>query len=422
LTTDLLSALVDRHLGRSIDPAALAGLSADIEALPVVRDEHGGSAATAVARLRDLLQPTAVLTEAQLTEGLRIAREITSEELTAQDRLFERARRDARVELQLAFVILGGLLILAAIGWWVVRRRVLKPLDNLRVLFATLAEGDFAAVSTNDVEPVLVPLFEHYNDLVIRLRMLEAEHRSRAQSLEDEVRVATQTLLEQHRSLANAERLAVVGEMAAGVAHELRNPLAGVSLSLENLRRDATDPDVVERLDAVRAEIARVTRLLGQYLVSARHEPEPLRAIDVGGLVTDLLELLRYQVPPEITLTAHVSQGLTWPLPRDRSRQVLLNLVMNAVQALEGREGTVMIEAHRDDGALRIAVSDDGPGFPPDRLRSRPRAFVSHRGGGTGLGLVMVQRFVDELGGMLEFRNLEPRGARVTLILPTAHG
>jgi two-component system NtrC family sensor kinase len=421
LTSELLSALVDRHLGRPVDSTVLAQLSAEVETLPA-GDERGALTASGVAQLRDLLQPTAAFTEERLTEGLRLAREITTTELTVQDRLFERARRDARVELELALVILAGLTSLSAIGWWVVRSKILKPLDNLRVLFTTLANGNFAEVSTGDVEPVLVPLFQHYNDLVTRLRTLEAEHRSRARSLEDDVRVATQTLLEQHRSLANAERLAVVGEMAAGVAHDLRNPLAGVSMSLENLRRDVTDPDVVERLDAIHAEIARVNRLLGQYLASARHEPEPLRTVDVRVLVADLLELVRYQAPPEITLTGHVSEGLTWPLPRDRIRQVLLNLVMNGVQALQRGGGNVVVEAYGDHGTLRITVSDDGPGFPPARLDARPRAFVSQRDSGTGLGLVMVQRFVDDLGGRLELRNLEPRGARVTLILPTTHG
>jgi two-component system NtrC family sensor kinase len=135
-----------------------------------------------------------------------------------------------------------------------------------------------------------------------------------------------------------------------------------------------------------------------------------------------LLELVRYQAPPEITLTGHVSEGLTWPLPRDRIRQVLLNLVMNGVQALQRGGGNVVVEAYGDHGTLRITVSDDGPGFPPARLDARPRAFVSQRDSGTGLGLVMVQRFVDDLGGRLELRNLEPRGARVTLILPTTHG
>lgn len=422
ITTRLSSALLDSQAGNPTEATTLRDLPADVAALTSLPNGHDAETRMNLERLQDLFHADQPLTEERLSEGLRIVRDITNADLTAQEQLFERTRRDTRAELELAIAILGGIAILSLLGWWLVRRRVLKPLEDLRQLFALLADGDFTAVSTDSVEPVLIPLFQHYNYLVTRLQTLEEEHQSRARSLEDEVRNATQALLEQHRSLADAERLAVVGEMAAGVAHELRNPLAGISMSLGNLRRDAADPDVVERLNAIVVEIDRVTRLLGQYLLIARHAPEPLRSVDVAALVRDLLELLKYQVPEHVTLGSQVPEGLECALPRDRIRQVLLNLVLNAVQALGETPGTVLIEAVRNGDRLRVSVMDEGPGFPPEQLASRPRAFVTQREAGTGLGLVMVRRFVEDLGGELQLANREPHGARITLTLPCANG
>ncbi|MGD8726142.1 MAG: ATP-binding protein [Gemmatimonadales bacterium] len=421
LSIGLVSAVVDRS-GATIDTVTLRSLSADIAELTAFPDGRDTQTMERLTELRGLFENQAPLTEARLTRALQIARELTTADLAAQERLFESTRRDAEVELQLTLAIMAALVMLSTLGWWIVHRRFLKPLEDLRELFTLLANSDFRAVATEHIEPILIPLFQNYNYLVTRLQTLEQDHQSRARSLQDEVRRATQALLEQHRSLADAERLAVVGEMAAGVAHELRNPLAGISMSLGNLRQDVADPDVVERLDAIVAEIDRVTRLLGQYLATARHAPEPPRSVDIAALIGDLLELLRYQVPEHVTLHSQVPKSLPCTLPRDRIRQVLLNLVLNAVQALDQTPGSVVIDAHRNGERLHISVTDEGPGFPPEQLAAPARAFVTRREAGTGLGLVMVRRFVEDLGGELQLQNREPHGARITLMLPYANG
>jgi two-component system NtrC family sensor kinase len=105
-------------------------------------------------------------------------------------------------------------------------------------------------------------------------------------------------------------------------------------------------------------------------------------------------------------------------LPDALFRQALLNLLLNAQQALGERGGRVTIEAFVIDGWLRLSICDNGPGFPEDLLESGIRAFVTHRAEGIGLGLSMVQRFARALGGRLRLSNLAPHGACVTLDLP----
>ncbi len=421
VTAQLLAMLIDRHAGAAADTVTLNALAEQIAALTAYRGVSDAHEDSSLAQLQDLLRYDAPLTEARLAEGLRLARDMTGADLRAQEELLERTRWDLRLEVELAVAILCGLTMMTLFGWWVVRRRFFRPLEDLRSLFTLMADGDFRAVTVENVEPMLIPLFRNYNYLVGRLETLEKEHQSRTRTLEDEVRSATQTLLDQHRSLANAERLAAMGELAAAVAHELRNPLAGITMSLTNLRRDISDPDLEQRIDVVVQETHRMTRLLEDYLAVGQHAPEPPQKVKIAALVADLVVLLRYQVQDHITLLSDVPEHIECTLPRDRLRQVLLNLVLNAVQALGRSTGTVTVVARAVDSRIVLSVRDDGPGFPEDAPATITRPFVTRRQRGTGLGLVMVRRFVQDLGGRLELTNLEPHGACVTLTLPCAH-
>ena len=423
VTEQLLTVLADRRTGAGqLDSVTVAELANRVAAISNDEGWNASDSGARVARLRDLVGQDRELSEDRLAAGLDLTREIVSSDIRSQERLLEQAQRDTRFEVALAIAIIGGLTATLALGWWIIRRRFLKPLEDLRGLLNALAERDFRAVSTGDIDPILIPLFENYNYLVTRLETLEAEHRLRARTLEDEVRKATQALLEQHRSLANAERMAVVGEMAAGVAHELRNPLAGISMSLVNLRQEVSDPDVAERLNVLTSEIERITRLLEQHLSSAQHAPEVARRVDIGDLVSDLLNLLRYQVPAHVELVSQVAERIECTLPRDRIRQMLLNLILNSVQALGNAEGSVVIAASRNGRQVRMSVQDDGPGFPQEMLQGQIRAFATRRETGTGLGLVVVRRLVEDLGGKLDLSNREPHGACVTLTFPWVNG
>ena len=268
------------------------------------------------------------------------------------------------------------------------------------------------------VDAALIPLFENYNALVKRLAGLEAERKVRAETLESEVRAGSRALLEQHRVLADAERMAAVGETAAGLAHELRNPLAGILAGLENLRREVDDAPLARRTDLLHQEAERMVRLLNEYLEGSRHAPEPVVMTDMGGLVRDLLSLMRYQASPSATLTEAVEEDLECLIPPGRIRQSLLNLVGNSLQALGTSPGIVTVLAGREDDALRLEVRDDGPGFPENLLAVAGQPFRTGRDLGTGLGLATVRRTAIDLGGSMTIRNPEPRGASVVLNLP----
>lgn len=339
-------------------------------------------------------------------------------EYRAHDTLLRDVQNNALLELRVSSALTVVIPLLGLMLLFLLRRRILLPLNNLRDLMAHLARQEYRSAATENVTPVLLPVFENYNHMVERLQELERHHRERQESLEAAVHRATATLLQQQRELARSERLAAVGELAAGVAHELRNPLAGVQMALSGLHRDLTDAGHRDRIELILGEIKRLSRLLNDLLGQARTPPEPPVAVDLGRTLEELLELVRLQVPARVRLDAEVTPGLCCRLPEAGLRQAILNLLLNAAQAIGEREGHIHVTAAREAGQLRLSVADDGPGLPAELLQDGVRAFVSWREGGTGLGLAMVQRFAREQDGRLELGAREPGGACVSLLLP----
>jgi two-component system NtrC family sensor kinase len=415
----LQQALVDVLSGGVLRAEQLEGIAAKIHRLSI-KDAHLSTKTPDM--LRSINASLAKVDEespdngrAELFEALREMHEILDTETEQREKLMVKVSREALVELAAATLILPVILLLT---WLFLRRRILNPLHDLRELLLNLAKEDYTPIATDHLDPLLLPVFNSYNFMVIHLRELEEAKRSYAQSLEAEVRSATRALLEQQRSLANAEKLAAVGELAASLAHELRNPLAGIQMSCANLRKEIENPDQCERLDLIGAELKRMARLLNELLDQGKPTPSYPSHFNLASLVKELVALTRYQIPPHIELTYAIPDELDCYLPDGGLRQALLNLILNATQALENNPGVVRVKACINNGYLRIEVTDDGTGFSEDMLKHGIRAFSTSRIRGTGLGLAMVQRFARDLGGRIELSNLMPHGACVRLLLP----
>lgn len=412
-------ALADVSGAQRLDAAALRASGAELEELMVPRWAFDGRTVAKLRAARERLSDATVQPLAAMVDATLWTREALHDETRAELGLLHELRTQAQVETALTGAALAALPLALGVVAWLLRKRLFGPIDNLKDLLTGLAAGRFEPVPVRDVDPLLAPLFDHYNQMVTRLESLEHAHREHEANLENNVRNATHTLLEQSRSLARAERLAAVGELAATVAHELRNPLAGVQMTLANLRREV--PGSGERLDLVNRELQRVNRLLSELLSSSRHDPEPARSVRLATVVSELLELTRYQVPRHIALEHAVAAELECWAPPDALKQALLNLVLNAVEAVGAVQGKVSVGASGVDGAVVLEVRDDGPGFPAALLEGGVRPFASARESGTGLGLAMVQRFAREMHGDLVLANLSPRGALAQLRIPIAH-
>ena len=369
-------------------------------------------------QVRSLLEGGREAPPERLASALELLRQTSYAEVDAVSRMLANGAQDAQVEFSISTLALIALPALLSVAVWLLLRRIFKPIDDLTDLFLRLGNGDPSPIPVRHADPLILPLLNNYNGMIARLAELEEARQRYAESLQAEVRAATQALMEQHQTLARAERLAAAGEVAANVAHELRNPLAGIQLALTNLRHDIADPEAVEHLDLVVAELDRIGRLLKGLLDQVRSAPESPRLLGVAQLVDELLTLARFQAPPQVRLRSTVDPRLRCRLPDHQLRQALLNLVLNAIHALDGRQGEVVISAGLADDEIRLSVSDDGPGFPDELLSGGVREFRTGRSSGTGLGLPMVRRFARDHGGRLELCNRAPQGACAALVLP----
>ena len=361
---------------------------------------------------------------AALVAALSEIREILKNESAAEANLIDQMHENARWEQRIAIATLIGLPLLAGLTFIILRGRILSSLNRLSELLERLGNRDYAPAFINTSDGDLQPVLESYNALVNRLAVAEAENTRRRDELEAQVRAATRTVLQQGRALAEADRLASVGETSARIAHELRNPLAGIELGLRNLRIDCEDADACpdqslhDRLDPMIGELQRMSRLLTSLLEQGRRMPEPPAKINLAACVHETAMLARYQTPDAITITTSVGEGLDCLMPRDTLRQVIFNLVLNAVQAVGEMTGTIEIKAEKEGEHLIIQIIDNGPGFPSEILELGPRTFLTRRPGGTGLGLTTVRRLVTEMGGEMALANRADYGAIVQLRLP----
>jgi len=414
--------LLSRELqgGGTIDAADLQQLRNGVLAARQAAGDGNAETRQRLQTLEQLLGAADRSPREILLQATHLLRQIQNRERTLHNALVGIVARDSQLELRLALLLLVTLPLIVGLSFYLLRNRIKRPLDDLNSLLRRLASRDYRPVSETRVDEsagLIQPVYRSYNALVTRLAELEAEHRALQSSLEADVRRATTVLLEQAGDLARAEKLAAVGELSAAMAHEIRNPLAGIQLACTKLGRQLP-PEQSRKIDLVVSELKRVNNLLSERLYEARHAPEPLVDVDVAALIDSLVALLNYQVPEPIRLATGVAPGLVCALPESGLRQALLNLVMNAARAIGEGEGRITVSARRRDERLEIEVADSGPGFPRSMIDSGVRPFVTGRVDGTGLGLAIVQRFARTFYGELRLENPPEGGARATLSLP----
>ncbi len=401
---------------------ALARTLEEMDALMTDNRHLSEKTRQSLETVRDLLSDVGKLDQLEkntrLITALKVMSETLENESLQREYLLENISRTTETELYLALVILAWTLIVAVLF---LHSRILHPLNDLKQLLQRLTEENYTPITTDHLDPLLLPVFNSYNEMVKHLAELEEAKRLHAQSLQQEVKLATQALLEQQSSLARAERLAAIGEVAAELAHEIRNPLAGIQIAFSNFRREIQAPDQQERLDMISEELKRLARLLNEMLDQSRHSPEPATEFDAASLIRDLVTLTRYQIAESVRLEIDAPYPLPVQLPESALRQALLNLILNSAEALEGEPGVVSIKARKDAQGLHIDVIDNGHGFSEDILNYGIRPFRTSRQRGTGLGLAMVQRFVKDMGGSIRLTNYQPHGACVSIVLPNSH-
>ncbi|HLU64882.1 MAG TPA: PAS domain S-box protein [Kofleriaceae bacterium] len=234
-------------------------------------------------------------------------------------------------------------------------------------------------------------------------------------------------------SLVQAERMATVGMLAAGIAHEINNPLAYLSLNLEMLQRLAdAQPGGRQELDEIRHRLAeageaigRVSAIVRNLRAFSRTDEQPHRPVDPGAAVRAALKLVDNQLRHRARLKVEIDSPPAVMADEGRLVQVVLNLVTNALQALPEHDAAnqrIRVRAAAEDGGAAIEVIDSGPGVPPEVADRIFEPFFTTKpvGKGTGLGLSIAADIVRSFGGSISVHPADEGGARFRVLLPAA--
>jgi len=235
--------------------------------------------------------------------------------------------------------------------------------------------------------------------------------------LEKTVAALREELSDKNRQLERRNRLAALGEMAAGMAHEIRNPLGGIQLYASMLAGDVADREPsLQLVKKISAGVKRLEGLVSQVLQFAREIRPAIASINMGELVEQVMELTQEAAEARGIRREIRGRGELWAqVDGLLMGQVVLNLVLNAIQACEvGGEVVIELDRGREAQAreFRLVVSDSGPGVDPAVMDRIFNPFFTTKETGTGLGLAIVHRIVEAHEGTITVRNREQGGAR----------
>jgi len=301
-------------------------------------------------------------------------------------------------------VAASGAVVICGVSIGVLAYLIQRPMVELQRKVAVISEGNLdVAVSFAGRNDEIGDLGRNFNHMMQQLR---------------ESRKEIETM---HRTqMSRAEHLATLGEMATGLAHEIRNPLAGIAGVIEIIGRDLppTSP-AREMVKDVRLEINQINRILTDLLETARPHPPRMMRSNLNTTVEHAVMLARQQVlsqpikieleqAPDLADVEHDS---------DQIHQMVLNLLLNAVQAIDGH-GTVRVVIGLKDDCASVTVTDTGRGIPEQQLTQIFRPFYTTRGNGTGLGLSLVRRILDEHHGRINVTSEVGKGSTFEVLLP----
>ena len=339
----------------------------------------------------------------------------------------EVTRAETLAKLMGLYIFVGGVALLGA-AYFALTRWIVRPILTLERGAERVASGNLRLKPLLNVPREIANLSHQLSHMTERL--LEEEDSLRRKI--DELETLTEKLRSTQASLVRSERLATVGRLAAGLAHEVGNPISAL-MGLQDLMMygEQSEEERQDFLARMKKETARIDRVLSDLLAYARPGGETTlyrtlsrgesAAGSVSTAISDVVSLLRPQSDMKgMTFETDVEESLPKvPLSQEELTQVLLNLTMNAADAC-AKNGRIAITAERKGDQLLLAVDDDGPGIPREVEDSLFEPFVSTKevGKGTGLGLSVTRGLVESAGGHVNAERSDLGGARFLIELP----
>ena len=299
-------------------------------------------------------------------------------------------------------VLLVAMFFTALLVW-----RFTQPIKDISYAARRVAAGDFNfRVPLTERRDEVGTLTSQFNEMIAQLgRTRELEAR-----------------------LHQAERSAVVGRLASAIAHEIRNPLNYINLTLDHLRTSLAPEDeqkraTVNRLaNQLKAEVARINTRISEFLNYTRPARLELRPLDLRAVAEDALRIVEVEAAEHGIETRVETEGELPTVIGDREslRSVFTNLFINALQAIDGEGGqlTVKLTGEQEAHRARIDITDTGRGIAPEHIPQVFEPYFSTKETGTGLGLAIVKKAIDDHGGTISVRSKQGSGTTFTITLP----
>ena len=308
----------------------------------------------------------------------------------------------------LSNLMIGALMLfaLAALASLIFARRLTQPLEHLSTAAEKVGRGEFDVTVTSGSGDEIGALSNSFNQMTTELRERETK------------------LEHANAALLQSEKLAAFGQLGAGIAHEVKNPLAGIlGYAQLTLRKLDEDSPFRKNLDVIEKETRRCTEIIGNLLKFARQEATETKITDMNEVVDAALTIVDHQLSIN---NVKITRELDLKLPEihasaNQLQQVIMNFAINAQQAMGEDGGNLIVRTHtNNDGAVVVEVEDDGPGIPKD-IRANifdPFFTTKPAGQGTGLGLSVTYGIVRDHGGDIRIEDPPGGGTRFVVTLP----
>jgi signal transduction histidine kinase/putative methionine-R-sulfoxide reductase with GAF domain len=283
--------------------------------------------------------------------------------------------------------------------------------------------ADFVESRKNITKEALesMMVFSQQAGLAIHNAFMYEELKAFSQQMEEKIQKTSSDLSKTEAQLIRSEKLAALGQLAAGIAHEIRNPLTSINILIHSLTQNLpTEDSRWEDLKVIEEEILRINEIVDQFLRFAKPAPPLLVKAEIVTIIEETLQLLRPQIEKQGILVQKEFQ----PLPpilmdREQMKQVILNLLLNGVQAMP-KGGHLSLKGHIPEGDhwIKLLIQDSGIGIPSEDIGRLFDPFFSTKEGGVGLGLSIAHRIIDQHRGKIEVESALGKGTLFTVWLP----
>jgi len=331
----------------------------------------------------------------------------------------------------IVLLVVGITLIFGGIITVMLPKKITKPLLSLVHATRLVKKGDYSYRiqsvwdkgfgGTDEISELTMSFNEMLQNIEEtnnkNLQLIEEANRFN-EVLKEKIEEATRAIKEHHDELMKSERLATIGEFATKVAHEIKNPLAGIRVALEIMKDKFEDQEQKQTASEILREVDRLDRMIKDLFQLSSQKDLELSETDTNEIVERAINLVNPRAEAKGVTIERLTASYQFHLDSERIEQVLINLLINGIDSIEGRGGKINVETEFSNDCLYIKVSDNGSGIAMEDLEKIFEPFYSTKKRGTGLGLSISKRIIEAHKGELLVSSEKDVGSTFVIAIP----